>query len=150
MIKQNIYLKNVLLFYNHVLENTSINELKRYLTLNSLYIPPVNNFLCFVLSIGYTPISLCFFMLKRNITSDFRYKLLVRNVELWFKWKMIIHWQSFIRCPPLPIFQFFSCWHAFIIHGVILFYQLYYICNWWVWWNVRFSKRQYWNNIISI
>lgn len=51
--------------------------------MNSLiYIPPVNNFTCFVLSIGYTPIGLCFFMLKRNITSDFRYKLLVRNVEL--------------------------------------------------------------------
>lgn len=83
LIKQNIYLKNVLLFHNHVLENTSINELKRFLTMNSLiYIPPVNNFLYFVLSIGYTPISLCFFMLKRNITSDFRYKLLVRNVEL--------------------------------------------------------------------
>lgn len=73
------------MFHYHfiTIENTSINELKRFLTFNSLiYIPPVNNFLCFVLSIGYTPIGLCFFMLKRNITSDFRYKLLVRNVEL--------------------------------------------------------------------
>lgn len=72
------------MFHYHfiTIENTSINELKRFLTMNSLiYIPPVN-FLCFVLSIGYTPISLCFFMLKRNITSDFRYKILVRNVEL--------------------------------------------------------------------
>lgn len=147
-----MYFFFITMFHYHfiTIENTSINELKRFLTLNSLYIPPVNNFTCFVLSIGYTPIGLCFFMLKRNITSDFRYKLLGRNVELWFKWKMIIHWQSFIRCHPLPIFQFFSCWHAFIIHGVILFYQLYDVCNWWVWWNVWFSKRQYWNNIISI
>lgn len=79
-----MYFFFITMFHYHfiTIENTSINELKRFLTLNSLYIPPVNNFLCFVLSIAYTPIGLCFFMLKRNITSDFRYKLLVRNVEL--------------------------------------------------------------------
>lgn len=69
-------------YYFIIIENILINELKRFLILNFLYILLVNNFICFVLFIGYIFIGLCFFMFKRNIISDFRNKFLVRNVEL--------------------------------------------------------------------
>lgn len=69
-------------YYFIIIENILINELKRFLIMNFLIYILLVNFLCFVLFIGYIFIGLCFFMFKINIISDFRYKFLVRNVEL--------------------------------------------------------------------